>query len=170
MKFYNRFIFLISLAFIYFHADASDYIAIGKEGKVYDEANAKYTTLNQENEDVIVIPGMVFKNVSSNAPGWHMIEYSPGLHGYVPELILSSTFSTPNPGEYQVSNNPGENVKINLNNNNWTIISNSSTYKGIQYENIIIFVDGSDVIKYSLVDLGNGPIVINYDNSVTRFF
>lgn len=150
-------------------ASAQNYIAIAKDGNVYDEANAKYITVNQENEEVNVIPGMVF-STSQHTPGWYMVEYSPGLHAFVPEQITASNFSEPKAGSYQIKNQPGNTLTVNLSGSDWSASANGKNYKGNRWEDIVIFLDDNNNIAFSLVDLGNGPIAITYDNSVTKFF
>lgn len=148
---------------------AQDYIAIAKNGNVYDEANAKYITLNQNNEDVNVIVGMVF-STTEHTPGWYKIEYSPGLHAFIPEQIVSSNFNTVSPGTFSLVNNPGQKITVENNGGVWAANANGKTYKGVKSENILVFLDDSKKVAFSLVDLGNGPIAITYDNSVTKFF
>lgn len=148
---------------------ADNYVAIAKNGNVYDEANAKYITVNQNNEDVNIIPGMVFKT-SEHTPGWYKVEYSPGLHGFIPDQISASDFKSLSPGDFNVSNNPGQKITIQSSGEEWTGIIEGKTYKGIKNDNIIVFVDESGNILFSLVDIGNGPMVMTYDNSVTKFF
>ena len=79
-----RFTLFALLCGLTLSAFADNYIAIGKEGKVYDEPNTKYATLNQNNQEVNVVPGMAFKQLEKS-PGWYMIEYSPGLRAYIQE-------------------------------------------------------------------------------------
>lgn len=148
---------------------ANDYVAVAKEGNVYDEANAKYITLNQNNEDVTLIPGMVFET-SQRTPGWYKIEYSPGLHGFIPEQIAASTFKPIVAGNYEVSNNPGQSINISQAGNDWNAEADGKSYKGQLFEDILIFRDNSNNIMFTLVDIGNGPIVITYDNKITKFF
>ena len=149
---------------------SQDYIAIGKPGSAYDDASTKYITVNQDNENVNVIPGMVFVT-SQHLPGWYKIEYSPGLHAFIPEQIVAINYNVPKPGTYAIKNNPGQSITINNDNGNWAASLNGKTYAGSTKDNnIIIFVDDSNNKAFSLVDLGDGGIVINYDNAVTKFF
>lgn len=148
---------------------ANDYVAIAKDGNVYDEASTKYITVNQNNENVSVIPGMVFAT-SQHTPGWYKVEYSPGLHAFIPEQITSGSFVEVKPGIYNITNNPGHQLKAEGSGDNWTATVDGKSYKGNKYQDIIIFKDNNNNIVYSLVDLGNGPISISYENSVTNFF
>lgn len=148
---------------------AQNYVAIAKEGNVYDEASAKYITLNQNNDEVAVIPGMVFAT-SEHTPGWYKIEYSPGLHAFIPDQIVASNFVEIKPGSYTLTNNPSQKVDVEGSGDNWTAKSGNNSYKGIKYEDILIFVDSNNKPAISLVDIGDGPIAITYDNAVTKFF
>lgn len=150
-------------------ASAQDLIAIGKAGNVYDEASAKYITVNQNNDDVAVIPGMVFP-FSQHSPGWYKIEYSPGIHAFIPDQIVSSNFTTVVPGTYEITNNPGHKLVATQSGETWQAVVDGQTYSGKEIQDIILFTDPKNTIAFSLVDLGNGPIAISYDNSVTKFF
>lgn len=165
----KKIIICITLIFSVLPSFAENLIAISKEGNVYDMANAKYVTLNQNNEDVNVIPGMVFKT-SEHSPGWYKIEYSPGLHAYIPEQITAQSTKKPSIGNYKVVNNPSENITIENNDGKWSCKVNGKIYEGFQSDDIVVFFDEKKNISYSLIDLGEGPIVINYNNDVTKFF
>lgn len=147
---------------------AQDYIAIAKDGNVYDEASAKYITVNQDNEDVAIIAGMVF-STSQHVPGWYKVEYSPGLHAFIPDQIAASSFKPVQAGTYEVKNNPGQNLTV-VNDGGWSASADGKNYKGIESQDILIFVDANNNLAFSLVDIGTGPIAISYDNSVTKFF
>lgn len=148
---------------------AQNYIAVAKDGNVYDDANAKYITVNQDNVDIAVIPGMVFET-SQHTPGWYKIEYSPGLHAFIPEQIIASNFKEVMPGNYDIKNLPGKKVNITKDGVNWSASMDGKSFKGSQFEDIVVFFNDSKNVVFSLVDLGNGPVAITYDNSVTKFF
>ena len=148
---------------------AQDYVAIAKDGNVYDDANAKYITVNQNNDDVAVIPGMVFET-SQHTPGWYKVEYSPGLHAFIPDQIVSSNFNAVKPGTYDIKNNPGHKLTAQADGDNWSANVEGKNFKGIKNQDIIVFMDDNNKIAFSLVDIGDGPIAITYDNSVTKFF
>ena len=148
---------------------ADDYVVVAKSGKVYDDPSPKYVTLNQLNEDVNVIPGMVFKTYE-HTPGWYMVEYSPGLRAYIPEQIVASSFNSPKSGDYKVQNNPSQSASVQNSGNDWSMNISGKSYDGKLQENVVIFFDESGNIAYSLVDLGQGGIVITYNNDVTKFF
>ena len=148
---------------------AKDFLAIAKNGNVYDEANAKYITLNQNNEEVSVVPGMVFETSQHN-PGWYMIEYSPGLHAFVPDQIVSSDFKPIQAGEYDIKNQSGHKLSVKNSGQDWTATVDGNVYQGLKSENILVFYDSNNKIAFSLVDIGNGPVAFTYDNAVTKFF
>lgn len=148
---------------------AQDYVAVAKNGNVYDEANAKYITVNQNNEDVAVIPGMIFA-MSQHTPGWYKVEYSPGLHAFIPDQIVATNFNPVVAGTYDIANYPGHKLTAENSSGNWTATVDGKSYKGNLWQDVVIFVDNNNKIAYSLVDLGNGPIAITYDNTVTNFF
>lgn len=169
MKIFKTLLISSALSVMPFMAYSADYIAVNKEGKLYDQSNTKYVTENQNGDEVTVMPGMVFMTME-HLPGWYKIEYSPGLHAFLPEQIVATTFKNPVSGSYKVTNNPGETVQIQNSVNQWTVTSKGKTYKGILNGNIVIFSDDNNKLQYSLTDTGNGPIVITYDNDVTKFF
>ena len=148
---------------------AADYVSVAKEGKVYDEANAKYITLNQNNDEVSVIPGMVFAT-SEHTPGWYKVEYSPGLHAFIPEQIVATSFTPIQAGTYEIKNNPGQKMTVNGNGNDWSATVAGKNYKGTKSQDVLVFMDDNNNVAFSLVDLGNGPIAISYENSLTKFF
>lgn len=150
-------------------AIAQDYVAVAKDGNVYDDANAKYITANQNNDDVAVIPGMVFVT-TQHTPGWYKIEYSPGLHAFIPDQIAASNFKPVGEGSYVIKNNPSQKIDVKGSGDDWNASTNGKTFKGKKYEEILIFLDENNKVAYSLVDLGSGPIAITYDNTVTKFF
>lgn len=148
---------------------AEDYVAVAKPGNVYDEANAKYITANQNNEDVAVIPGMVF-STTQHTPGWYKIEYSPGLHAFIPDQIAASNFTPVKEGTYEIKNIPGHKIQVQGSADNWSATVDNKNFKGKKYQEILIFLDSKNNPAYSVVDIGTGPIAISYDNAVTKFF
>lgn len=169
MKYYKLFssasLLLMPLAVF-----ADGFIVVGKDSKVFDEPNAKgYVTLNQKDEEVSVLPGMVFKH-HERANGWYVVEYFPGLRGYMSEQAKAAGCVSPKAGEYSVSNNPSQKITITNSNGKWTAIAGDGSYSGICEDNVVVFYDSKKNIAYSLVDLGDGPVIMSYDNSVTKFF
>lgn len=159
---------MLSSAFL-FPAMAETYVVVGKNAKVFDEANSNYVTLNQKNQEVAPQPGMVFKLIENNA-GWAMIEYSPGLRGYISDLVKATKSIMPKPGTYTVKNKATDKLKVESDGTAWTAAIGPNKYNGKAFGNVIVFFDTKNNPAYSLVDLGNGPIVMSYDNSVTNFF
>lgn len=151
-------------------AMADDYIVINKNGKVFDQPKATgYVTLNQNNEEVSILPGMVFKSFESKQ-GWNMVEYSPGLRGYISDQVKHSKCLQPKAGTYKVANKATEMLKVENNGNVWKASTDGKTFPGKAFGNILIFFDEKGNPAYSLVDMGNVPIVMTYDNAVTKFF
>lgn len=160
---------VLALGFSNLTVFADDYIAVAKKGNVYDEPNAKYITLNQNNDEISVIPGMVFKT-NEHQPGWYQVEYSPGLHAFIPEQIVATNFNPIKAGSYKIANNSSQTLNISANSDEWTATIGTKTYKGSQIEQIVIFNDNEGNVAFSLVDVGSGPVVITYDNAMTKFF
>ena len=148
---------------------AGDFIAIERNGNIYDQANAKYITVNQNNEDIAVVPGMVFES-SQHVPGWYKVEYSPGLHAYIPDQITAKNLKPVAAGSYNIKNQPGRKISTEGNGESWKATVDGQTYKGEKIGEILIFFDNNGVKAFSIVDTGDGPVAITYDNSVTKFF
>lgn len=160
----------VSVALATSFVRADNFMAVGIQGKVFDEPKSTgYVTLNSKNEEVTVIPGMAFKVLESQN-GWNIIEYSPGLRGYLSDEVKASKSIMPKAGAYNVSNNKGEKVNITLEAGNWTATSGNKQFKGKAEGNIIIFLDADGKPAYSLLDIGNGGVVMTYNNAVTKFF
>lgn len=146
------------------------YVTVMKPGKVFDEPNAKgYVSLNTRNEEVNLVPGMVFK-VIEKGNGWDIVEYSPGLRGYVPSQIIGQPDVLPKGGTYKVANNPKETLTISTDGKGWKAISGTTILDGQIVGNAIIFSDKNGNQVYSLVELADGPVVMTYVGSVTGFF
>lgn len=148
---------------------AENYVAVGKPGKIFDEANTKYVTVNKNNNELSVMPGMVFKSFEKS-PGWEMIEYSPGLRAFIQENITTVNLQEPQAGSYEIKNAPGKKVNIEKNGDSWTASDGAAKFTGTKQGQIIIFPDDTKNPVYSLVNLGGEGIVITYDNAVTNFF
>lgn len=151
-------------------AFADDYVVVNKPAKVFDTPNTTgYVTLNSKNEEVTIAPGMVFKSLESNN-GWHVIEYSPGLRGYLSELVVSSKNRLPNAGVYKISNFQSCQISASCENNVWKASVDGKIFSGKVFGNAVIFFAENGQPAYSLVDFGKGPVAFSYDNSITRFF
>lgn len=155
-----------------FMAEADDYVVIGHEGKVFDSPKTKsYTTTNQEGEDVVVKEGMVFKKKESRQ-GWDLIEYTPGLNGFILQSLEAeaNSLKTPAAGSYTVANNPEAKVTVAKEGTNWIATSGAKKYSGQLHDGAVIFYDADGNIALSLVVLNGTPVVFDYDNTLTRFF
>ncbi|MCH5237715.1 MAG: hypothetical protein J1E95_07955 [Muribaculaceae bacterium] len=166
---FNPIIFICFLLYGVNSLLAADYIAVGKDGKVFDDASPKYVTLNENNEEVIIRPGMVFKT-TEKLPGWYLIEYSPGLRGYIQEQVITNMLNNPSAGTYQIQNDPQHKISVQNSNGNWSATSGGKSYNGFISDNIVVFMDENGVQSFSLIDYGAGGVVMSYDNSVTKFF
>lgn len=151
-------------------ASADNYIVIGREAKVFDEPDATgYVTLNTKNKEVVLQPGMVFKTFDESK-GWFIIEYSPGLRGYLSEQARTSVKTPPEAGTYSVANNPSQKLNVTKTGHKWTAKTHDKQYSGEVFENVVVFFDDKKNPAFSLVNLSSGPVVMTYDNSVTKFF
>lgn len=147
---------------------ADTFVAIGEGAKVFDEPNAKgYVTLNMANQEVAPLPGMAFK-VMDDSPGWYLIEYSPGLRGYLSKQTVAKS-SAPKEGTYAVSNAKTVKVTVVKNGDAWTLTTGGNTFKGKDFDGVIVFNGQDGNPAYTLTDTGSGTIVMSYDNAVTKF-
>lgn len=171
---FRKVLTLTLLSFLFasftFNAKAEEYVVISKPTKVFDSANTKgYVTLNSKNEEVSLQPGMVFKTLEASN-GWDLIEYSPGLRGYLSQQATTKDTLLPKEGAYSVSNIANKKINISNNNNSWSANVDNKTYNGNSFGNVVIFFNEKGQPAYSLTDIGNGSIVFSYDNAVTGFF
>lgn len=151
-------------------AFAEEYVVIGKEAKVFDSPDATgYVTLNTKNEEVVLSPGMVFK-IHNSENGWYVIEYSPGLRGYLSEQAKASKAAAPQAGNYSVSNTPSQQLNASGSADKWNANVGGKQFAGKSFGNAVVFFDDKGYPAYTLTDLGTGPIVMTYDNAVTKFF
>ena len=169
MKKILRIMPVVLLSLVSFQVYAEHFVTVGKAGKVYDESNTKYVTVNQNNEELNIEPGMVFKS-SERSPGWAKVEYSPGLHAFIQESILTADLKTPVPGNYDIKNLPSKKLEVSNSGQNWSASDGAKSYKGIILDNAVLFFDDGGQAVFSLVNLGNGGVVFSYDNNITKFF
>lgn len=149
---------------------AETYVAVDKPAKVFDEPNARgYVTLNTKNQEVAPLPGMVFKSIE-NSNGWHQVEYSPGLRGYISGQSVASKTLAPGAGNYKIANMPGATLNAEKSGETWKATVNSKSYSGKETGGIVVFLGADGNPAFSLVDYGEGPVAMAYDNSVTNFF
>ncbi|MDE7380895.1 MAG: hypothetical protein K2N03_02035 [Muribaculaceae bacterium] len=164
--------FLLTLC-LYFSINAfsKSYLVVAREGRVFDQPNNKsYPTTNKAGDNVVVQPGMVFP-LSSDSNGWSLIQYTPGLQGYIFTSISASDdqLTKPVTGKY-VTVNSNLPVVITKNDERWEINDGKKVYTGVEDNNAIIFKNEFSNITYTLVNLNNIPIVMDYNNEVTKFF
>lgn len=153
-------------------ACADDYVVIAHEGKVYDRPNSKsYATTNQNGDEIVVKEGMVFKKRETRE-GWDLIEYTPGLSGFILQYLEATPASLKSPavGTYSVSNQDGKNIVISQEGTTWVAAFEGKKYAGQKHDGAVVFYDADSNIAFSLVNIGGTPVVVNYDNSVTNFF
>ncbi len=148
---------------------AESFIAVDKPAKIFDTPNAKgYVTLNTADEEVVLSPGMAMKALE-NSNGWYLVEYSPGIRGYLSEEAVGKTVA-PSPGSYKVTNNPKVTLKVSKEDNGWMADDGSYSYKGVTLGNIVVFLTPEKTPAYTLVDFGQGGKAVTYDNAITKFF
>lgn len=171
MKILRSFLTALSLASAFVAVAKAPYVTVGIQSKVFDEPNANgYVTLNQHNGEVVITPGMVFKNLEDQN-GWYLVEYSPGLRGYVSGEVVSKPARAPKGGTYKLVNRPSQSVTVADNGGKWTLTAAGKTYAGQLDDNVLVFPDPENGYPaFSVVDLGAGPIAVTYDNTVTSFF
>lgn len=150
-------------------AYAESYIIVGKNAKVFDGPSSDYVTLNQKNREVAPLPGMAFKEIENNA-GWSMVEYSPGLRGYISDIVKVVKSVMPKAGTYTVANKTSEKIKAEKTNDEWKATVGSKSYRGKAFGNVVVFFGADNNPAYTLVDMGQGGVAMCYDNSVTGFF
>lgn len=153
-----------------FSALADNYVVVNKAGKIFDAPDATgYVTLNSNNEEVLLCPGMVFK-VLESAHGWHIVEYSPGLRGYLSEQVTATECTLPKPGNYSIHNIKGIQLKATKTDGVWGAQVGDKSFKGKEFGKVVVFFSANGHPAYSLVDFGKGCVVVCYDNDVTKFF
>ena len=170
-KYFYLLLFVLTLGFVK-TANAEELAVILTGSKIYEEPKATgYVAKNMDDREVTVEKGMVFK-ILDKANGWDIVEYSPGLRGYIMETVMasSSDLSDPLAGGYNPSNNPSVVVNISEADGVWTLSENGHNYKGIRNGKVVVFVDSKNQIAYSLVAINGNQIVYGYDNSLTKFF
>lgn len=151
-------------------AGAETFVAIDKQSKIFDEPNVKgYVSLNTSNQEVTPVRGMVFKSLEHNN-GWHVVEYSPGIRGYLSDQAVGTPSKLPTPGSFNIANLKGSTLKVNHLGDKWEAEANGKSYPGFAQDKILIFTDSNNYPVFSVVDFGDGPVAISYDNSVTGFF
>lgn len=163
---------LVSAIGFNLNASAQDYAVILNNTKVFEEPNARgYVAKNMNDEEVSLAKGMVFK-VLDKSNGWDIVEYSPGLRGYIMgnSTASESDLTLPQAGGYNPINAPKEVANISFADGVWTISVNGHNYKGTKSGNVVVFLNEQGQVAYSIVVLGGESLVYTYDNNITKFF
>lgn len=169
-SFFSRFLISASLLCVSLVGFADSFVVVEKPAKIFDEPNVKgYVTLNTRNQEVAPSPGMVFKSLE-NSNGWHLVEYSPGLRGYISDQRLVKPTRIPKAGSYKVTNKPGANLNVSSSGDKWMAEIDGIKYQGIVSDNVIIFMNSENQPAYSLAVVGEDVIAMCYDNNCTGFF
>lgn len=164
-------LFVILFSVFSMTAHSQSLIVMAKEAQVYDDANNSYPTMNNNDENIILKPGMVFQK-TGNKNGWDKIVYTPGLSGYILQGLETpeSNLGTPSPGTYSVANS-GETLTISEKDKGiWEAKGEKGIFTGNQYGKIIIFKDKFTNPVFSFVVVNSNPIIMSYDNDITKFF
>ena len=165
-----KLVIILSSFFFSSQSFAQSFAVVNKDAKIFDEPNVKgYVTLNTQNQEVTPQSGMVFKILENNK-GWYLVEYSPGLKGYLSQQYTCSPESVPNAGIYPVTNQPGSKIAISFKNGIWSAEASGKTFQGKAFDNIVVFFNSDNQPAYSLVNLEGKVIAMSYDNSITKFF
>ncbi len=167
----KKILLTLAVCFASITMGAQNLIVMSKEGRVFDQPNNKsYPTTNRNGENVILSPGMVFPS-SNKENGWVMIQYTPGLQGYIFSQLTagSDLLGKPVGGKY-ITANSNKPVEIYNSGNQWKINVSNNTFDGEESENIVIFKNEFSNIVYSLVVLNGKPLVMDYNNEITKFF
>lgn len=160
------------LAIVGIGLKSQNYVVVNSATKIYEEPNARgYVARNTNDEEINVIPGMVFKRLDV-LKGWDKVEYSPGLSGLIMETMLAdnANLEIPDAGYYNPVNNSSETVNIACASGEWTLSVNGHNYKGTQYGPIVVFNTTSGEQMYTLVKINGKSVVCTYSNDITGFF
>lgn len=155
-------------------AMADDYLVVAQQQRVFDEPKTDgYATTNREGADVVILPGMAFKVIDKGV-GWAIIEYSPGLKGYVMLSMMESdsNLAAPHGGTYTVGNAKGDELMVRGTGKYWAATSNRHPVlmHGEIYGPVIVFFDENEHPVYTLTVVGGKPQAMAYDNELTHFF
>ncbi len=154
---------------------AQNYVVISNESRLFDQPNVKsYPTTNTSGVNVILSPGMIFKQVGEAQNGWIKVEYTPGLNAFMLQSQTATTgmLSVPSPGKYKISNDSEKTLSIARNGNEWTANDGDQIYASISTgnESMLVFPDQFGNPIYSVTDLNGEIIVVCYKNDLTKFF
>lgn len=149
---------------------AEGLVVISSPAKLYDQPNIKgYATLNRDNQEVTVSPGMVFKCRESKN-GWSQIEYVPGISAFVMDSHIARSTQTPSPGTYKMNN--GDSTFIITNDNGEWKMTDSATgtvSSGKAFSKGVVFFDKFGNPSYTLTRIDGKTYLYTYDPKVTKF-
>lgn len=155
-------------------SSARDFVVITKEAKVFEKPSTKaYATTNREGNDVNLAPGQAFECLETKE-GWHKIVYSPGLKGYILDLMCApaSALKMPAPGSYKIANDAADTLKAEKNAAGWTAKSTKHPVqlRGEVCGNVIVFAASDGIPVYTLTVLDGKHVAMAYDNALTNYF
>ena len=151
---------------------AEGFVTLVRDSEVFDSPNTKgYVTKNFDGDDVKLSIGMIVP-VQENKNSWSLVEFSPGLRGYIMDSVIAgaSRLSAPKAGSYTVNNNQKEIVNISNVSGNWTLGYNGKNYTGKAIQGGVVFLNSDKQIAYSISVIDGKTYVYDYDNTVTHFF
>jgi len=151
---------------------AEKYAAVLKDTKIFEEPDAQgFTAQNQNGDEITVNAGMVF-NILEEKPGWYVVEYSPGIRGYIVQsfTVPVNELQKPTGGDYSLANNKTVIVNVALADGAWTLSREGKNLTGLEKGNVVAFPDSKGVIKYTIVKFGGKTYVYDYSNALTHFF
>lgn len=164
----KKFFFAFALFVTSFTIAAESYLVVSSPAKVYDQPSAKgYVTTNRQDEDVILKPGMAFIVEETNA-GWHKIQYSPGIRGFIMDSSVEKQAVLPAAGTFKVVNT-SEDAVLAYSGTEWTLTVNGKTLKGRVIGSVIVFNNEFGNPSYIVTKTGGKTYIFNYDNNITNF-
>lgn len=174
MKHLSTILFLATALLASLPAAADDYIVVAQQQRVFDEPKTDgYATTNRDGADVVIAPGMAFKVIDKGI-GWAVIEYSPGLKGYVMLSMMedNSHLAAPAAGTYTVGNAKGDKLTVKGTGKYWAATStrHPAQMRGEINGSVLVFFDEHDHPAYTVTLVGGQPRALAYDNALTRFF
>ena len=174
MKILKGILLLAFSLFISTGALANDYLVVAQKQRVFDEPKTDgFATTNRDGDDVVITPGMAFKAIDKGV-GWAVIEYSPGLKGYVLLSMMEdqADLAAPSAGTYKVGNAAGDELTVKGMGKYWSATSKRHPVqmRGEINGPVLVFFDENDHPAYTVTLVEGKPNVIAYDNALTRFF
>lgn len=173
MKLLGNFFTLVMLV-ASFSASADNFVVLATDAKVFDTPKAgSYVTTNRDGNEVVLLSGMAVKS-KDLVSGWHLVEYSPGLNGYLMDAmtVAPAKISAIKAGKYSVSNNPSEHITIMSDGKKWSAVSSSNpaVMDAEMINNVLIIYNKKGDVAYSAGIVSGKPTVFTYSNDITKFF